>query len=188
MTISFEAIRAQAQIATGATVQAAQASTHKVVQVAKSVGSAIGGVLPATNNRVNGLEENVAVTIAALKLEIDQLRAQVGMPAQPIAAQEVNDMASAILGLWGAKKEPARVQVAPEAPQVAPEAPQQLPAPTTASVVEQAVQSVPEAQQMTIEEVQPQSAPSIPAPTNPMANAIPLSQPSNWHLGAGAQI
>lgn len=149
MSINFEAIRAKMQAAVNGTTQATQTASTKVVEAIKSSASAVHGVLPASNNKVDKVEDQVAHALAALKLDIDQLRAQIGIQAQPIPVTDVQAVASALLAGWHAKEEkkaePAPAPVAEE-PRIEP-APQVVVAPQP--VVEQ--QPVAPAQQPTLQ-------------------------------------
>lgn len=121
--VNFEAIRAKMQAAVNGTAQATQAASNKVVEAIKTSATAVHGVLPASNNKVDKVEDQVAHALAALKLDIDQLRAQLGVQAQPIAVTDVQAVASALLAGWHAKEEkkaePAPAPVAEE-PRIQP--------------------------------------------------------------------
>jgi hypothetical protein len=188
MTISFDAIRNQVQAATNGATHVAQTSTHKVVEVAKAAGSLIHGVLPVTNNKLerelDALRMEVARLSAQQALDLASLRATLGVPAPAIPQESVEAVALALVSAMGRKPEPARVDVTPVAPQMTPQASVQL-APTVVAPVAQApVAEAPVAPSMPVQMELPISTPDGQlTPTNPMNNILPISQPSNWHLG-----
>lgn len=183
MTMSFEAIRKQLEVnTTGAAQQvttATSAIANKTVETAKSIGSAVHGVLPVTNNKLDARTEDLLRMIAASTIRIQNLENAMGTMGFAMPEVQVTDLDVIAKSLMAVIKAP-RVEAvkAPEAPVATPVA---QPQPTTpvapAPVVEAPIAPQP----------QVQATPIVPAgPSNPMMNQLPMSEPSNWHLGPQA--
>lgn len=169
--VSFEAVRnlVANNAVQGVAAQATQATT-KVVDAAKSVGNLLKGVAPVT---VNGLDER---TLELLKIAVinsmelqslkDQLR-DMGFQIEDAAimAEEVDTTASAYLSVMKTMK-----KAKPQA---------QAPSQTTLEINVDALQQM-------MSQVSPQAQEPVqqaPAASSNVKASIPLSQPSNWHLG-----
>jgi hypothetical protein len=174
MNISFEAIRKQMEAATGTVAQAATTTSSKIVEGVKSVASAVGSAMPASNAKLDDRTEKLVALIEEQGLQMDNLYAALGLPKPVIPQASLDALIAARMEQIKAK--PVKEEAPAPAPVVAPQIALSAPVAT-------------EPHQLTLDEVatitQPSSAPSVapaPAPSAPPAG-IPMSQPTNWHMG-----
>lgn len=175
--LSFEQMRIKMDAAKGQVIDITAPTTSRVVAAVKSVASAVQGVLPVTNNKLDARTEEILRIVERNGVELDNLYGMLGMNKPTVATEAVEHRVRVRMeDLTRRHRQPALLEAttAPVAVPVALEAP-------VAPIVEEVVVAPTEVKE---EPVAP--APQVIAqpPSDPMANrTLVMSQPSNWHLG-----